>query len=155
MTHNRYVRTNCSETLRFQQVGIQDSRVMPARLTLLLTFCGLFLVGSGQDFLRYTCSTDCQPALLTEPGDTLLACEDALPAFGEILAEACPDTAVSQTVGLELDATTVTRYSVETAFGDGVDWALWLGNLCYNFICVLWSISGQHIDELCCPFISS
>ena len=127
MTHNRYVRTNCPETLRFQQVGIQDSRVMPARLTLLLTFCGLFLVGSGQDFLRYTCSTDCQPALLTEPGDTLLACDDALPPFGEILAEACPDTAVSQTVGLELDATTVTRYSVETAFGDGVDWALWLG----------------------------
>lgn len=106
--------------------GTQYSRVMPARF-LLIGFLLAFAPLHGQQFLRITCDSTCLPAFSAIPDDVVVTCEEEFPGFEIPAATACPESPVANTPHVELDATSVTAHDAETALGEGVDWALWLG----------------------------
>lgn len=128
MTHYCYVRTHNRGALTPLVSGIYNFGVMPARFTLLVTLCVIALSVQGQSFLHVTCDAECTPALTSTPADSTFACDDAWPEIGEITGEGCTDAPIENLIGLDMDASVVTRYDVTTALGDGVDWALWLGD---------------------------
>ena len=100
--------------------------VMPARLLLiglLFQFSSIY----GQPFLHSTCDSSCLPAFDAIPEDVTVSCLEAFPDFTLPGAEACEDSPIENTPSVELDVTTVTSHSATTAFGDGPDWAIWLG----------------------------
>lgn len=128
MTQIRYVRIQAEGRTGSPIRGIQSFRVMPARLPLLLSLLLPALIGQAQPFLNGSCVAECQPALDAMPTDTVLDCAAALPAFAAPTGTACATAPIENNPSVELDATSFTRHNVETAFGDGDDWALWLGS---------------------------
>ena len=100
--------------------------VMPARL-LLIGLLFQFSSISGQPFLHSTCDSSCLPAFDAVPEDVTVSCLEAFPDFTLPGAEACADSPIENTPSVELDVTSVTSHSATTAFGDGPDWAIWLG----------------------------
>lgn len=127
MVHINYVRNLVVDTTLVTTRGTLSSRVMPARL--LMT--GMLLIWSAfahsQTYLRPACDSACLPAFEAEQVDAILDCSAAFPAFDLSAATGCEDSPVVQTPSVELDYTSSTRYTVETAEGLGDDWALWLG----------------------------
>ena len=125
MVHFRYVRTVVDTGLVTTR-GTLSSRVMPARLTLtgMLLFWSAFAI--AQPFLRPACDAACQPLFTEIQPDVVLDCDAAFPAFVLPEASGCATSPISQTPSVELDYTSSTRYTAETAEGLGPDWALWL-----------------------------
>lgn len=125
MVHFRYVRTVVDAGLVTTR-GTLSSRVMPARLTLtgMLLFWSAFAI--AQPFLRPACDSACQPLFTEIQPDVVLDCDAAFPAFVLPEASGCEISPISQIPSVELDYTSSTRYTAETAEGLGPDWALWL-----------------------------
>ncbi len=126
MKHFSYVRILSRGPQGFGHFGTPIFRVMPARLLLL----GLLLQTLpfyGQSYLRVTCDSTCLPAIDSIPEDVVVDCLTPFPDFDLGAASACAEAPIENMPSLSLDATSLTRYDVETALGNGPDWALWLG----------------------------
>lgn len=127
MVHFRYVRTLVVDTFLVSTPGTHLSRVMPARLL----FIGVLLIWSciaqSQTYLRPACDSTCLPAFTSIQDNVDLDCTSDFPPFEVGEATGCASSPVSQMPTVELDYTSSTLYTVETAEGIGADWALWLG----------------------------
>ena len=80
-----------------------------------------------------------QPTFVNLPSNTTIDCEDELPSLGGVSAISdCPGDVQVETFVAET-GNTVSDCSVSTAFGPGIDWAVWLPvlaapSVAWNFI---------------------
>ena len=128
MTHFCYVRNTIGRPSQAASIRTIKSRVMPARLFMT----GMLLFWSGlihsQQYLVEGCDSICLPLFSPVPEDLVLGCDADFPTFDIPEAFGCEGAPIANTPNLELDRALVTNYSLNTAFGPGDDWALWLGN---------------------------
>ena len=101
---------------------------MPARLFMIGTLLLWSSFMHSQQHLVEGCDSICLPVFSLVPEDTVLDCGADVPSFDIPEAFGCGNAPIANTPNVELDRSLVTSYDLNTAFGPGEDWALWLGN---------------------------